>query len=302
MSIEAFGKVGLIYGGCSSEREVSLNSGRSVANALKLLGVDSVLLDGDGYYLVERIKQDNIRRCIIMQHGGQGEGGALQSMLDAVDVPYTGSSGKGCYLAMDKAISKAIWQQYQIPMPKTHRMKHATDIDDLTFPLAVKPVNQGSSIGVTKVKNKDQLDDAYQYAAQFGDVIAEKWIEGKEVTVSIVNGHVLPSVWIKPKREFYDYEAKYSKDSGTEYICPSDLDEQTEARIKEIALLAFESLHCSGWGRVDFIVDHQMNPYLFEVNTVPGMTELSLVPRAAKAYGWEFDQLVLEILKTSLKG
>ncbi|MCF6766450.1 D-alanine--D-alanine ligase [Thiotrichales bacterium 19S3-7] len=301
MDIKAFGKVGLIYGGQSSERAVSLKSGQSVANALSLLGIETVLLDGDGYYLAQKIKQDHIQRCLIMQHGGQGEGGALQSMLDAIEIPYTGSSGKGCYLAMDKAISKAIWQQHQIPMPKTHKMKHANDIGDLLFPIAVKPINQGSSIGVTKVKTNDQLYDAYQKAREYGDVIAEQWIEGKEITVSIVNGHILPAIWINPKREFYDYEAKYNKDSGTEYICPSMLDSQTEARIKDIALLAFETLHCSGWGRIDFIVDHQMNPYLFEVNTVPGMTELSLVPQAAKVYGWEYDQLVLEILKTSLK-
>lgn len=300
VNIEEFGKVGLIYGGKSHEREVSLKSGQAVANALSMLGVNHVLLDGDGAYVYEKIKEEAIDRCLIMQHGGQGEGGVLQSLLEAMNIPFTGSGSKGCYLAMDKGVSKAIWNQYQLPMSKSRIMKHYDDIEGLSLPLAVKPISQGSSVGVTKVKSKDQLKDAFDYAKQYGEVIAEEWVEGKEITVSIVNGHVLPSIWIDSKREFYDYEAKYNKNAGTNYFCPSQLDKATEKLVKEIALVAFDSIYCSGWGRVDFIVDHQMRPYLFEVNTVPGMTELSLVPQAAREYGWCYEELVLEILKTSL--
>ncbi|MCF6766968.1 D-alanine--D-alanine ligase [Thiotrichales bacterium 19S11-10] len=299
MKIKAFGKVGLIYGGKSAEREVSLKSGEAVSKALKKIGISSVLLDGDGNYLIDKIKLDKVDRCLIMQHGGDGENGVLQELLENIHMPYTGSSSMGCSLAMDKLLSKQTWLRAGIVTPRFRQMKDYRDIEDLKLPLAVKPINQGSSLGISKVSNLEHLEQAYMQAKKYGEVIAEEWIEGKEITVSIVNGHILPSVWIKPSREFYDYDAKYSKDSGTQYYCPSNLDDKVEAEIQKIAESAFSLIHCSGWGRVDFIIDEKQNPYLIEVNTVPGMTELSLVPQAAKAYGWSFDDLVLEILKTS---
>lgn len=301
VSTSVFGKVGLIYGGTSSERDVSLRSGKAVAKALDYLGIPYALLDAEGYDLMTNLKKEGFDRCLIMQHGGQGENGILQSLLDTMHMPYTGSCRVGCLLSMDKLISKSIWQRQGLPIPKARKMMHAYDVEGLNFPLAVKPVAHGSSVGISKVLDHSQLELAYQSAAKYGEVLAEEWIEGKEITVSIVNGNVLPPIWIEPSRTFYDYEAKYNATSNTRYHCPSGLNEAVEKKLKETALEAFQVLHCSGWGRVDLIIDRQMNPYLIEANTVPGMTELSLVPQAANVYGWDFNQLVLEILKTSLK-
>ena len=295
-----FGKVGVLYGGYSAEREVSLRSGAAVITALDKLGADVVAIDASGKSLVHQVTNACLNRCLIMLHGGHGEDGHVQELLRQLKIPYTGSNSFGCALAMDKMSSKKLWQTKGLLTPKSKIIIHSLDIAELKFPLAIKPTTQGSSIGIHKVSSIDALDNAYKNASQYGEVMSEEWIEGKELTVSIVNNIALPSIWIEPKLEFYTYEAKYTKEAATSYHCPSGVTIALEAKLKAIALKAFKTLGCSGWGRVDFILSNNNELYLIEVNTVPGMTNSSLVPQAAKAYGWDFEKLVLKILESSL--
>lgn len=302
VGIKQFGKVGLIYGGDSPEREVSLRSGAATLNALEILKIPFAVFDADGYDLACQIKENKIDRCLIMQHGGHGENGDLQGMLESMKIPYTGSGVLGCSLAMNKVASKAIWKYYDMPLAKSRLMKSEIDFHGFDFSVAIKPTSQGSSVGTHKVKAENEVKNAYSDAKQYGDVMIEQWIEGREYTVSIVNGKALPAIWIEPTTtEFYDYHAKYNAQAKTRYHCPSGLDQTLENKLQKMALKAFDAIHCTGWGRVDFMIDKENNPYLMEVNTVPGMTELSLVPQAAKAYGWDFKELIVEILKTSFK-
>lgn len=295
-----FGKVGVLYGGSSAEREVSLRSGTAVIAALKTLGVDVVAIDASGKELVHQIVNASLDRCLIMLHGGDGEDGHVQALLHQLEIPYTGSDTLGCALAMDKMRTKKLWQAEGLLTPKSKIIDASLDVSGLKFPLAVKPTTQGSSVGIHKVSSMGALAKAYEDAAQYGEVMAEEWIEGKELTVSIVDQTALPSIWIEPKLEFYTYEAKYTKEAATSYHCPSGVTSDMEQSLKNIALQAFSAVGCSGWGRVDFMLSKDNELYLIEVNTVPGMTNLSLVPQAAKAHGWDFENLVLKILESSL--
>ncbi|WP_116963779.1 D-alanine--D-alanine ligase [Fastidiosibacter lacustris] len=295
-----FGKVAVLYGGDSAEREVSLRSGIAVIEALQNQGVDVVAIDATGHKLVNILTEQNVDRCLIMLHGGDGEDGHVQALLHELDIPYTGSNTLGCALAMDKMRAKKLWQAEGFPTPKAKIIDHKINVNGLNYPLAIKPVAQGSSVGTHRVNQQSELKAAYLDAAQYGEVMAEEWIIGKELTVSIVDNIALPSIWIEPKLEFYNYEAKYTKSAGTRYHCPSGISKILEDEIKVLALKAFVALGCSGWGRVDFMLSPDNQLYLIEANTVPGMTNLSLVPQAAKQYGWSFEMLVLKILESSL--
>lgn len=295
-----FGKVGVLYGGCSAEREVSLRSGAAVIAALEKLGIDVVAIDASGKDLVHQIINARPDRCLIMLHGGDGEDGHVQALLHQLNIPYTGSNTLGCALAMDKMRTKKLWQAEGLLTPKSKIIDAFLDVSDLQLPLAIKPTTQGSSVGIHKVSSVDALAKAYEDASQYGEVMAEEWIQGKELTVSIVDNVALPSIWIEPKLEFYTYEAKYTKEAATSYHCPSGVTPAMEHSLKKIALSAFAAIGCSGWGRVDFMLSNDNELYLIEVNTVPGMTNLSLVPQAARACGWDFETLVLKILESSL--
>lgn len=295
-----FGKVGVLYGGCSAEREVSLRSGAAVIVALEGLGIDVVAIDASGKELVNQIVNAKLDRCLIMLHGGDGEDGHVQALLHQLGIPYTGSSTLGCALAMDKMRTKKLWQAEGLLTPKSKIIDASLDVSGLKFPLAIKPTTQGSSVGIHKVLSIESLVKAYEDASQYGEVMAEEWIEGKELTVSIIDQVALPSIWIEPKLEFYSYEAKYTKEAATCYHCPSGVTPDMEQNLENTALRAFAAVGCSGWGRVDFMLSKDNELYLIEVNTVPGMTNLSLVPQAAKAHGWDFETLVLKILESSL--
>jgi D-alanine-D-alanine ligase len=298
MNIGQFGKVAVLYGGTSAERAVSLNSGRAVLATLLRQGVNAIGIDAIGFSLLDRLRNEKVDRCLIMFHGTYGEDGVVQGLLEAIGMPYSGCGILASALGMDKLVSKRIWQSLALKLPAYRLMQHALDYGQLAFPLAIKPHNQGSSVGISKVLVEEALPQAYQLAKKYGEVIAEEWIVGKELTVGIVGQEILPSIWIEPAREFYDYTAKCR--AGTTYHCPSGLSEEKEQEIQQLAVSAFHALGGSGWGRVDFIMDNNGELYLIELNTVPGMTELSLVPKAAKENGWSYDDLVLNILESSL--
>ncbi|WP_395946745.1 D-alanine--D-alanine ligase [Caedibacter taeniospiralis] len=295
-----FGKVAVLYGGNSAEREVSLRSGAAVIATLEKAGIEVIAIDASGKALVTKLLMANVDRCLIMLHGGGGENGHVQALLHELEIPYTGANALACALTMDKIKTKKLWQIEGLLTPKAKIIDQRLDVSGLEFPLAIKPTSQGSSVGTHKVKSQDELEAAYLDACQYGEVMAEEWITGKELTVSIVNGIALPSIWIEPKLEFYTYEAKYTKEAGTCYHCPSGISEALEKEAQAVALKAFNIVGCSGWGRVDFMLSPQNKLYLIEVNTVPGMTNLSLVPKAAQQYGWDFETLVLKILESSL--
>jgi len=294
-----YGKVAVLYGGNSSEREVSLNSGKAVIAALESQGIDVIGIDAHGEQLIHTLLRYKVDRCLIMLHGGEGENGGVQALLSNLDIPFTGSNMVGCALAMDKLLSKKIWTVQGFTIPKFRQLHTELDVTGLSFPLAIKAATQGSSIGITKVNHPSMLSSAFEVAAKFGEVIAEEWIVGKELTVPIVGQQALPSLWIDPANEFYDYDAKYVSGTTT-YHCPSGIDQAMESTIQKMALDAYAGIHCSGWGRVDFILSEDNVLYLTEANTVPGMTNLSLVPQSAKYFGWDFDTLVMKILETTL--
>lgn len=297
-----FGKVAVLMGGPSGEREVSLKSGAAVLAALKRTGVDAHGIDADRDVL--RVLQDGrFARVFIALHGRWGEDGVIQGALETIGLPYTGSDVLGSALGMDKLRTKYIWSAAGIPTPPYEVLMKDTDFTavaaKLGLPLFVKPAREGSSLGVTKVKNIAELKDAWDKAARLDDcVLAERGIAGAEITCAVLGFQALPLIRIEPATEFYDYEAKYLRDD-TKYHCPSGLDAATEKKIQALALRAFDALGCSGWGRVDFMVDGNGAAYALEVNTVPGMTDHSLVPKAAAAAGIGFDELVLRILETS---
>ncbi|MFZ9034649.1 MAG: D-alanine--D-alanine ligase [Francisellaceae bacterium] len=291
-------KIAVIYGGASAERDVSLKSGAAVIESLKRNDIDVIAIDAVGAELVDKLRAIKPDCALIMLHGGDGEDGHVQSLLQLLEIPHTGSSFTGCALSMDKMLSKERWLAHGIRTPGAVYLDEKLDIKDLSYPLAIKPVHEGSSIGVSRVDRKEDLADAYALAAVFGEVMAEEWIEGREISVSILHDKALPSIWIEPARQFYDYSAKYTP--GTHYHCPSGLNQEQEHEIARLAERAFKVLHCRGWGRVDFILSEKNHAfYALEVNTVPGMTALSLVPQAAKAMGILYDDLVMAILNTA---
>jgi D-alanine-D-alanine ligase len=302
-----FGKVAVLLGGHSAEREVSLRSGSAILNALQRQGVNAVAVDPQCDDITE-LKKQGIDRVFIALHGRGGEDGTIQGFLSTLQIPFTGSDLLSSAIAMDKSKTKQIWQSYQLPTANYQIIikdefdpAQAEDIlSSLSGTVMVKPVNEGSSIGMAKVENGAQLIDALSEAFKFDNkVLLESWITGQEFTVSMLNGEVLPAIRMQTEHVFYDYQAKYQS-SDTLYFCPCGLEPEKEAELNQLAAQAFAAIGCTGWGRVDCMLDQQGNWYLLEINTVPGMTETSLVPKAAKQAGYDFDQLVLEILKQAL--
>lgn len=298
-----FGKVAVLMGGTSAEREVSLETGNAVFAALKRRKVNAHSIDAKDAFL-GRLVEEQFDRVFIALHGRRGEDGVIQGALETLDLPYTGSGVLGSALAMDKVRTKWIWQSRGIPTPDFVVLREESDLavvaDRLGFPVMVKPVHEGSSCGASKVKRAGDLKQAWQAARSLDDeVMAERWVVGVEYTASILGESVLPLIRLETPREFYDYEAKYIADT-TRYLCPCGLDREAEGRIAGMARDGFEAVGATGWGRVDLIVDQAGLPWFIEVNTIPGMTSHSLVPMAARHAGIEFDDLVFRILETSM--
>jgi D-alanine-D-alanine ligase len=305
--IEKFGRVGLLYGGTSSEREVSLMSGAAIHEALQTLGVDVVAIDA-GENLLQQLPGYQLDRVFIALHGVGGEDGTLQGALEYLNLPYTGSGVLASALAMDKVRCKQMWQGMGLPTSDFAILQADSDwaatLERLGGSVMVKPACEGSSIGMSRAETAEQLEQAWRDAASTDSdqqitVIAEPLLPGPEYTVAILDGQLLPSIRIESNAEFYDYQAKYFSDQ-TQYLCPSELSEHRERELQELCLQAFESVGCRGWGRVDVMVDGQGDYQLLEVNTVPGMTSHSLVPMAAKAARLSFNQLVEKVLEVSL--
>ncbi|XOV81065.1 MAG: D-alanine--D-alanine ligase [Aestuariibacter sp.] len=295
----------VLYGGDSAEREVSLRSGKAVLEALQNLGLNATGFDPAERSVTE-LASMNVAKVLIMLHGRGGEDGAIQGALQTMGLAYTGSDVLGSALAMDKIRSKQIFESLQLPTAD-YRVIHRDDFRDIDAAavmtelggtVMVKPSLEGSSIGMTKVLSASELGDALVNAFKYDDsILIERFVEGQEFTVSIVANKVLPSIRMQTPRTFYDYQAKYQSDT-TEYFCPSGLSDTEEQELGKLSLSAFQAVGASGWGRVDLMRDEDGHFYLLEVNTVPGMTEKSLVPMAAKQAGMRFEDLVRAILET----
>ena len=298
-----FGRVAVVMGGQSAEREVSLDSGRNVLAALRARGVDAHAVDGIPA-LLDALRAGHYARVFNILHGqhGGGEDGVLQGALDSLGVPYTGSGVLGSALTMDKVRTKQVWQALGLPTPRYAAYRPGEDVREaiaaVGFPAIVKPSHEGSSVGVTRVYSEADLPAALELAARYdGELVIEQLIEGGEFTVGILHGAALPSIHIVPQGEFYDYHAKYVAED-TQYLCPG-LQDAAEAQMRDLALRAFDAAGASGWGRVDVMRDRAGNNFLLEVNTTPGMTSHSLVPKAARAVGIDFEELCWRILETS---
>jgi len=292
-------------GGRSAEREISLKSGSMVLDALKKSGVDAHAFDPRDHGL-EALKAQRFDRAFIALHGRFGEDGTVQGALEYLGIPYTGSGVMASALAMDKWRTKLLWRAAGLPTPNYELMSARTDPAGLAarlgLPLMVKPAREGSSIGMSKVTTIEKIAPAYELAARYDDVvIAECFVEGIELTAAILGDEALPLIRLETPREFYDYEAKYFADD-TRYICPCGLPAEQERSVQRTALEAFRVLGCSGWGRVDAMLDRDGKLQLLEVNTIPGMTDHSLVPMAARAKGMSFEDLVMRILDTAHVG
>ena len=303
MSHSEFGRVGLLYGGSSSEREVSLMSGEAVHQALLNLGIDVVAIDA-GENLLQSLPGYQLDRVFIALHGPGGEDGTLQGALEYLNLPYTGSGVLASALAMDKLRCKQMWRGIGLPTADfallTADSDWAAELQRLGGQVMVKPAAEGSSIGMSRAQSAEKLQAAWADASRYNtSVIAEPLLPGPEYTVAIVQGQILPSIRIESNAEFYDCQAKYFSDQ-TQYLCPSELSASREQELQTLCLKAFDSVGCRGWGRVDVMVDRAGQFPLLEVNTVPGMTSHSLVPMAAKAAGLSFDQLVETILRGAL--
>ncbi|MDG1311420.1 MAG: D-alanine--D-alanine ligase [Porticoccaceae bacterium] len=302
-AMSKLGRVGLLYGGTSSEREISLMSGYAVHKAMLSLGIDVVAIDADEN-LLQTLPSHNLDRVFIALHGPGGEDGTLQGALEYLGIPYTGSGVLASALAMDKLRCKQMWQGIGLPTADFAVLEEESNWPDIMQRLGgkamVKPACEGSSIGMSPAETEQQLQQAWAEASRFGaTVIAEPLMEGEEYTVAILGDQVLPSVRIQASAVFYDYQAKYFSDE-TQYFCPSGLSDELETELRTLCMNAFRSVGCSGWGRVDVMVDNQGKFQLLEVNTVPGMTGHSLVPMAAEAAGLKFEQLVQAILEESI--
>ncbi len=300
---KGFGKVAVLMGGRSAEREISLESGAAVLAALQSKGVDVHGVDVSDNILMD-LDADDFDRAFIILHGRGGEDGVMQGALETIGMPYTGSGVLGSALGMDKLRCKQLWQGAGMPTPAYQVVTEASKvdqvIDELGLPLIVKPSREGSSIGMTKVNDPSQLVHAIREAAAKDDsVIVERWISGAEYTVAVLGNEALPTIRLETPRDFYDFEAKYEA-NDTSYHCPCGLEPQQELELQRLAIAAFDLVGAGGWGRVDFMADEAGSPYLLEVNTVPGMTDHSLVPMAARAAGLSFEELVWRILETSL--
>ncbi len=289
--------IAVLMGGYSAERKISLLSGNAVYQALLKSNVDCFLFDLNHENL-DTLWEKEFDKAFIVLHGRGGEDGYIQSELMKKGIPFTGSSALASNLCMNKATTKDLWDKHSLPLSRSIVALKGQNLDSIDFPLpwAVKPTLEGSSLGITKVKNQNELDDALKTAWQYNDeALIEQWVEGDEYTVAILDNKTLPSIKIISENDIYDYHSKYDSNK-TEYFCPSGLTIEQEKKIQMIALKAFNLTGASSWGRVDFILDNNKNPYLLEINTVPGMTSHSLVPIAAKASGISFEELVIKIL------
>jgi D-alanine-D-alanine ligase len=299
-----FGHVGLVIGGDSAEREVSLNGGKAVGAALGRKGVDYRVFDGPAL-LFDAIRHGEIDRVFNLVHGPDGEDGSLQGALQLMKVPVTGADLASSALTMDKVRSKWVWERVGIKTPPFRHFgpndhDYTQAAEELGLPLFVKPTGLGSSIGISRVTREEDLAAAVATAREYGDtVIIEKEIVGREYFAGVIGRLALPLIAVETPHEFYDYEAKYTADD-TQYFCPCGLDAEVEDELKALSLRAFDILGTTGWGRVDFLLDADGTPWFLEVNTTPGMTDHSLLPQAAAAVGIDFDDLVWRILETSL--
>lgn len=303
--MQNFGKVAVLMGGFSSEREVSLNSGRAVLAALLERGIDAHAFDPKEMPLSE-LKTQGFDCAFNILHGAYGEDGTIQGALTALGIPYTGCGVMASAIGMDKYRCKLLWKGLGLPVPDYAVLHDDTDFAaveaQLGLPMFVKPAAEGSSVGVVKVKKAGQLPAVYAELKQYqGEIIAEAFIGGGEYTCAVLNGKALPSIRIVPATEFYNVEAKYQR-NDTQYLCPSDLSAEDEQLMGELAVRAFEAMGGTGWGRIDFLKSETGKLYLLEANTLPGMTAHSLVPKAAKQSGLEFADLCIEVLKTAHAG
>jgi len=303
-SAGCYGKVAVLLGGNSAEREISLISGRAVLSALRAAGVDAHAVDTAAADLLQQLTQGGFERAFIALHGRGGEDGVIQGMLETIGMPYTGSGVLGSALGMDKLRTKQVWQSAGIPTPTFSILDDAAAVavvrESLSYPVIVKPAREGSSIGVSKVETAADLQSAWEKAIRYDDsIIAEQWIDGVEYTAGILEDTALPLIRLETPNVFYDYAAKYQADT-TRYLIPCGLDVAHEAELQVLALAAFRTVGAGGWGRVDFMLDADGRPWFIEVNTVPGLTDHSLVPMAAKAAGTNFQELVCRILDTSV--
>ena len=302
MNAKSFGKVAVLMGGWAAEREVSLRSGAAVLAALQENGVDAHGIDV-GRDILNVLTSAEFDRVFIVLHGRGGEDGSIQGALEILQLPYTGSGVMASAICMDKLMTKRMWMGLGLPTPRHEVLTDDTDfaavVERLGLPLIVKPALEGSSIGMSKVVDADQLEPAYATARQYGtQVFAEQWITGGEYTAAILGDQALPLIRLETPHAFYDYEAKYHANT-TQYHCPCGLPAEQEAHLQQVAREAFAAVGASGWGRVDFMLDGEGQPWLIEVNTVPGMTDHSLVPMAARAAGIPFNELVMRILETT---
>ncbi len=298
-----YGKVAVLMGGASAEREVSLASGAAIHDALVRQGIDAHKIDVDKN-IIRHLMNGGFDRAFIALHGRGGEDGVIQGALETLNMPYTGSGVLGSALAMDKIRCKWIWRQHGLPTPMFREISEESDLQGIEeafgFPVMIKPVREGSSCGASKVLAKQDLKAAWLGARQYDErVMCEQWVGGGDYTVSILDDMALPIIKIETERDFYDYQAKYI-DQETRYICPCELSLENERLIRSMAAQAFASVNASGWGRVDILMDERGQAGLIDVNTIPGMTPHSLVPMAAKQAGMDFDSLVINILDTSV--
>ncbi|MDT8397178.1 MAG: D-alanine--D-alanine ligase [Pseudomonadales bacterium] len=296
-----FGKVAVLMGGDSAERDISLQGGTAVLDALLRSGVNAVGLDARDDVLTKLVKE-KIDRVFIMLHGRKGEDGRIQAAMELMNIPYTGSGVLACAIAMDKIKSKQIWQAQKLKTPDFMILDENTNWEQAAKRLGkifVKPVREGSSIGISRVEDAGQLRCAYMKAREYDNlVMAEKLIRGPEYSISILEDKALPVIELRTEHAFYDFDAKYQSEN-TQYLCPSSLSGAQEREARQLALQAYHGIGCTGWGRVDIMQDADGSFWLLEVNTVPGMTSHSLVPMAASAAGMDFDTLVMRILASS---
>ncbi|HEX7387445.1 MAG TPA: D-alanine--D-alanine ligase [Castellaniella sp.] len=302
----SFGRVGVLYGGRSAEREVSLMSGTGVCKALRDEGVDAHLFD-TGLHSLAELADQGFERVFIALHGRYGEDGTIQGALELLNVPYTGSGPLASSLAMDKIATKRLWLQHGLPTPGFTTL--ACDADskgveaELGLPLIIKPPHEGSTLGVTRVDHAEQLPEALALACRFDEqALAEQFIQGRELTVAILGAgaqaHALPVIEIVAPQGNYDYEHKYVS-NDTQYLCPAPLEPGLAQRVQSLSEQAYRALGCEGWGRADLMLDGEDRPWLLEMNTSPGMTGHSLVPMGAKAAGMSYGRLCIEILATA---
>ena len=301
-SVAQFGKVAVLMGGWAAEREVSLDSGKEVLAGLLEKGVDAHKVDA-GRDVLDVLRKDKYDTVFNILHGRGGEDGLLQGALDILQIPYTGCGVMASAISMDKLMTKRLWIGSGLPTPSFEILTADSDfekvVEKLGLPVIVKPAQEGSSIGMTKVSEAHQLKPAFEKAAQYDDVVfAEQWVVGKEFTVAFLGDEVLPPIRLETKADFYDFDAKYVS-NDTQYHCPCGLDDESLSALQTLARAAFDVLEGRGWGRVDLMQDNMGTFWLIEVNTVPGMTSHSLVPMAAKQHGLSFADLVVEILGTS---